>query len=139
MSESIPVPAPADSLPRGINATPLRYRDFRVLWGATLFTGFGFAGESVVLGWLLLEATDSPFIVGFGIALRMLPNLFLGVLGGAVADRFDRRTVLRVISLQQATYTGVLALLAAFGALEVWQILAFTFLGGCSRALRQSA
>ena len=126
-------------LTRALAATPLRYRDFRVLWGATLCTGTAFAGETIVLGWLLLERTDSPFIVAFGVALRSLPNLLLGVLGGAVADRFDRRAVLQIISLQQALYTGILALLAVLGALEVWQILLFTFLGGCSRALRQSA
>lgn len=126
-------------LARALAATPLRYRDFRVLFAATLCTGTAFAGETIVLGWLLLERTDSPLIVGFGVALRSLPNLLLGVLGGAVADRFDRRIVLQVISLQQAVYVGILALLAVAGALEVWQILLFTFLGGCSRALRQSA
>ena len=42
---------------------PLTLPDFRVLWVSTLLGGIGFRGQLVVLGWLLLESSDSAFIV----------------------------------------------------------------------------
>lgn len=118
---------------------PLRYRDFRVLWLATASTGIGFAGETVVMGWLLLERTDSPFIVGLGVALRSLPNFLLGIPGGALADRVDRRLVLRLVGLAMGATALLLGVLALTGQLTVWQILLFTFVGGGIRAVGQSA
>ena len=59
---------------RSLYPAPLRYSDFRILWLATILTGIAFAGETVIMGWLLLEATDSPFIVGLGVGLRAIPN-----------------------------------------------------------------
>jgi hypothetical protein len=50
------------------NASPLAYRDFRALFLTTALWGFGWSGELVALGWYLLESTDSPFIVGVGVA-----------------------------------------------------------------------
>lgn len=118
---------------------PLSHHDYRVLCLSTLFQGAGYVGETVVLGWLLLEDTDSALIVGLGIALRALPNFLLGIPGGAIADRFDRRALLRVCSLGSGLNAGVLALLAFSGALSVPAILCFTFIGGGLRALGQSA
>jgi MFS family permease len=81
-----------------LKASPLRFSDYRVLCLSTAFQGVGFVGETVVLGWLLLELTDSAFVVGLGIALRALPNFLLGIPGGAIADRVDRRALLRAVS-----------------------------------------
>jgi MFS family permease len=119
--------------------SPLRYADFRVLWLSGLLTGSGYAGETVVLGWLLLDRTDSPLVVASGIALRALPNLLLGIPGGALADRVDRRRLIRVVTTVTALVTATLGLLQLAGVLGVALILAGTFVGGCSRALGQTA
>jgi MFS family permease len=119
--------------------SPLRYADFRVLWLSGLLTGAGFAGETVVLGWLLLDRTDSPFIVAVGVALRALPNFLLGIPGGALADRFDRRVLIRRVSLATGLVTGAMGLAEAGGALAVGLILAGTFVAGCTRSLGQTA
>jgi MFS family permease len=118
---------------------PLRYGDFRILTLATVFMGMGYIAESVVLGWLLLERTDSPFVVGLGIALRALPNFLLGIPGGALADRVDRRALLRLGGVAMAANTSVLAALALTDQLAVGSILLFTFVGGAIRALGQTA
>lgn len=127
------------SAARASTAHPLSHHDYRVLCLSTLFQGAGYIGETVVLGWLLLEDTDSALIVGLGIALRALPNFLLGIPGGAIADRFDRRALLRICSFASGLNAGVLALLAFSGALSVPAILSFTFVGGGLRALGQSA
>ena len=113
--------------------SPLRYADFRVLWLSGLLTGLGYAGETVVLGWLLLDRTDSPFVVATGIALRALPNLLLGIPGGALADRVDRRRLIRVVTAATALVTATMGLLQLAGLLGVALILAGTFVAGCTR------
>ena len=58
--------------------------------------------EQVALGWLVFEITDSPFMLGVAAAARMAPFFFLGILSGAVADRVDRQTALRIITVSSA-------------------------------------
>src|SRR5215212_6741617 len=113
--------------------SPLHYGDFRVLWLSGLLTGAGYSGETIVLGWLLLERTDSPFVVGAGIALRALPNLLLGIPGGALADRVDRRQLIRTVSVATGVVTATMGLLQLGGVLGVALILAGTFMAGATR------
>ena len=122
-----------------VAGSPLRFGDFRVLAASSLLGGMAYIGETVVLGWLLLERSDSPLIVGVGIALRALPNLLVGLPGGALADRVDRRALLRWVGAASAVVTLVLALLAFLALLTVWQLLLLTFAGGAIRAMGQSA
>src|SRR5262245_9661175 len=115
------------------------FPDFRVLVVATLFMGAAYVGESVVLGWLLLDLTDSPFIVALGIALRALPNFLLGVPGGALVDRLDRRTVLRIIGPLSGINAIMLGLLLLGDFISVPLILLSTFVGGSVRSIGQTA
>lgn len=124
---------------RALRTTPLRYADFQALWLSVIFAGTGGVGETVVLGWLLLERTDSPLVVGAGIALRAVPNFFLGLPSGALVDRLDRRLVLRFCSIGHTLAAAVPAGLALSGQLEVWHLFAFTLVGGGIRSVGQAA
>jgi len=133
-------PASTRTAPPGRFASlPLRYPEFRALGLATTLAGTAYVGETVVLGWWLLERTDSPFIVSLGVALRALPNFLFGIPGGALADRVDRRLLLRLAGAAMAVNAGVLGLLALAGQLAVWQLLPLTFVSGGLRSLAQTA
>ncbi len=128
------------SLLRNLLAAPaLRFHDFRLLWLSGLFNSIGFIGEQVVLGWLVLELTDDPFMVGAALALRMAPFLLLGALAGAVADVVERRSLLRSVSLGMAVLSAGAALLITLDVMTLWLLLAITFVGGCMRAMHQPA
>src|SRR5499426_1131943 len=71
-----------------------RLRDFRCLVASMLLNSVGMMGEVVVLGWLSLELTNSPFLVGVAMSMRALPLFFVGAPAGALADRFSRRRLL---------------------------------------------
>ena len=132
--------APDTLRPRSrFGSLPLRYPEFRALWLATTLAGTAYIGETVVLGWWLLERTDSPFIVSLGVALRALPNFLFGIPGGALADRVDRRLLLRLAGAALAVDAGLLGLLALTGQLAVWQLLPLTFVSGGLRSLAQTA
>jgi MFS family permease len=123
----------------GLYPAPLRYPDFRALWLAAIASGSAFLGERIVVGWFLLEATDSPFSVGLGLALAMVPNLLLGVPAGVLADRLDRRVLMRTSGFGAALNVAVLGGLGLAGLLEVWQVLLLSFVGGCLRTLGSPA
>ncbi|MDP6494949.1 MAG: MFS transporter [Dehalococcoidia bacterium] len=125
---------------RNILAAPaMRFRDFRLLWLSGVFNSTGFIGEQVVLGWLVLELSDSPLMVGAALALRMAPFLLLGVIAGAIADRVDRRKLLRGVSISMAALSAVISLIIMLDLVALWHLLLITFAGGCLRAMHQPA
>src|SRR4030095_14075514 len=54
-----------------------RLGDFRCLAGSIVLNSVGMMGEVVVLGWLALELTNSPLLVGVAMGMRMLPLFFV--------------------------------------------------------------
>ena len=88
----------------------------------------------VVTGWLVFELTDSPFLVGVSSALAMAPFFFLGPVAGAVADRMNRGTLLRAVTMAAAAAAGVMAAVLIADLARLWHILALTAAGGCVSA-----
>ncbi|GIS89562.1 MAG: hypothetical protein CM1200mP18_22720 [Gammaproteobacteria bacterium] len=56
-------------------------------------------GDYVLIGWLILDATQSSSWVGIAFALYYLPNIIFGIVGGGIADRFPRRGLLQSLDL----------------------------------------
>ena len=112
-------------------AASFQFRDFRLLWGSTLLQSLGMGMEHVALGWLVLELTDSPFMVGLASAARMAPFFFLGILSGAVADRVDRRVFLRFLASGAAVIAVLMAALLVTDVARVWHVMALAVAMGC--------
>lgn len=114
--------------------TALRYRDYRYL---TVSSFLWFAVrwmEVIVIGWLVLETTNSPFLVGLVGAVRFAGWL-LTPFAGVIADRISRRNLL--LYSQAIAILLVLAFLILLLAerLEVWHIIGLTLIRGVSIAL----
>lgn len=122
-----------------LRAPALRYRDFRLLVAASFFDSIGFMGEQVVVGWLVLEITDDPFMVGIALGLRFAPFFFLGLVAGTIADMVDRRSLIRALNLAMTAVTCSVGALIYYDTLQVWHIFAFAVLGGCISALHQTS
>jgi hypothetical protein len=104
-----------------------------------LLSSVGMMGEAVVLGWLALELTDSPLLVGVAMGMRGLPLFFVGVPAGALADRVPRRRLLILTGLGQALMTAMLGALALAGRVTFAHLLVLTFAGGVLRAIEHAA
>ena len=96
-------------------------------------------GETVVLGWLTLELTNSPFLVGVAMGTRMLPLFFVGVLAGALADRFPRHRLLMLTSSGQALTAATLGLVTWLGVVSLGHVLVLTFCAGVLRGVEHAA
>jgi len=116
--------------------------DFRALSASAVVGGTTFLGEMVVLGWLVLELTDSSFMVGVAIGLRQMPSLIFGIPFGAVADRFDRKFLLVATVIALIVTTLITTVLLQLDWLDLWALLFLNVLLGTwwtgVRTLRQS-
>ena len=106
------------------------YRDFRILGLSSLFSAFGMLGENVAVGWIVLEMTDSPFMVGVAMGLRRAPQFVLGIFAGAVLDMVDRRLFMPFINAIVALPNIAIALLLVAGRLEIWHLMVLVLLSG---------
>lgn len=113
----------------------LRHRDFRLLFAAATCNYVGYGGEQVIIGLLVYQLTDSSAWVGVALALYFTPQLIFGMAAGAIADWIDRRKLLRIIEAVIGINLAVFGLLAALGAIGLWQVLVMTFISGAARAM----
>ncbi len=113
------------------------YRDFRLIWFGAFTSSSGTWLQETALAWLLLQLTNDPFYLGLNSFLAMAPILLFTLLGGVLADRFDRRRILITSQLAQLTFAVTLALLAFFNVASpvlVMSALLLSFLTGCAQA-----
>jgi MFS family permease len=96
-------------------------------------------GEVVVLGWLTLELTDSPLVVGAAMGVRMLPLFFVGVFAGALADRVPRQRLLLATGAGQALSATALGMLVLLQAARLEHLLLLTLVAGALRGLEHAA
>lgn len=125
------------SLPGSLRA--LAYRDFRYLWLASLVSLVSFFMVLIARGWLVLERTDSAFLVTAVSAISMVPMFFFSAFGGAIADRLNRRTILILGELANFVILLVQGLLLVANLLETWHLFALALLNGIAFSLMHPA
>ena len=116
-----------------------RLRDFRWLSANMACASIGMMGEVVVLGWLALELTNSPFLVGLAMGARALPLFFVGVPAGVLADRWPRHRLLMITAVGQAVATAGTGVVILSDALQLPQLLALTLASGTLRGVEHAA
>ncbi len=98
------------------------------LWGA-------WTVETLTQGWLVLELTDSPFWVGAAVGVRGINQLVFSLVGGAIADRVDRRHLLIVANFIGAAGALAVAVLVVGGWIELWHVLVSLAVAGVVSAI----
>jgi MFS family permease len=94
-----------------IDLTPLKkYRDFRLLWSAGLFSYFGSMITFVALPFQVKELTNSYWAVGLIGAVEIIPLIIFGLYGGVLADYVDRKKMIWLTEFGTLIATAVLLL-----------------------------
>ena len=109
---------------------PLRHRDFALYWTGLTVSIVGDWMETTTTAWLLYEITKSPVLLGVGGALRASAIIVFGLIGGAIADRFQRRRLLFITQSAFALSSLALGLLVVTGRVEFWHIYVFNLVNG---------
>ncbi|MCG3163435.1 MAG: hypothetical protein JMDDDDMK_04848 [Acidobacteria bacterium] len=113
------------------------YRDFRLLWFGAFTSSSGTWLQETALAWILLQLTNDPSYLGYNGFLSTAPILIFTLIGGVLADRFDRRRILLTSQWSQLTFALTLAALAYFkvpNMILVWSALTLAFMTGCVQA-----
>jgi MFS family permease len=95
--------------------------------------------QRVAQDWLVLTLTGSGVALGISTALQFGPMLALGLWGGTVVDRVDRRKLIIVTQSVQAVLAGTLAVLALTGVVELWMVYALALALGLVTVLDSPA
>ena len=110
------------------------YRDFRVQWIGACSSAIGTWMQIVAQNWLVLSLTNSPFYLGLDAFLQQLPIILFTLIGGVFADRYDRRKTLLTSQYIQMSTSATLAVLMYFHVVQVWHIMALSFVTGLAQS-----
>jgi len=113
----------------------LHNRNFLWLWAAGGMSNASRWMETGVLGWLILDLTDSAWYVALVGVSRSAPLLAFGLFAGLIADRTNRWVVMLCTQAINALMTGILLVLLLFGAIQPWHVLLVAFILGCDTIL----
>ena len=114
--------------------SPLRHRDFRVLWAGMAVSLLGDGIFLIAIAWesyALWNAPAALSIVGIGMAV---PTVLFLLAGGIVSDRYDRRLVMMWADGVRAVAVAVLAGLVIAGSLHFWQLVVLVAIYGSGTA-----
>jgi MFS family permease len=114
---------------------PLRSRNFALVWAAALVSNIGTWMQTVAVGVLVTDLTGQARWTGLVAAAAFIPSGLLGPIGGAVADRLDRRRWLLLTTIGETALAVVLAVLAAAGEASPGMVTLVVFAGGCMASL----
>jgi MFS family permease len=117
-------------------AAAMTYRDFRVLWFGAFTSTIGTWMQKVAQSWLVLTiaGSASAFFLGLDAFLGELPILLFTLIGGVVADRYDRRRLLITSQYVQMGAAFTLALLVYWDIVHIWHVLALSVVTGLAQA-----
>lgn len=113
----------------------LQDRDFRVIWYVGSLREISRRMELLVLSWLILQATQSPFQLGLVLVFNNLPRPFLSLFTGLVADRFNRWRILAAGQLINTAIAVTLLALLATDAIAAWHVYVAVFMQGATKSL----
>ena len=119
--------------------SPLRHRDFRLLWFGQLVSVFGNSLYGVALPFQLLALGASPLQLGTVVSLSVFANVGFLLIGGALADRLPRRLLLLASDLAGALTVGLVAILSATGLLRIEHMYGAAVVLGAANALLDPA
>lgn len=120
------------SIYRNLPAT--RHRDFRALWGGTACSSVSLWTLLLGNAWIVYKLSDSSFWVGVSTFASMFPFL-LSPLGGVVADRYERRYLVRWTRVGAFLTTATLFALAASDVISVWMVVTVALVQGIIRSV----
>jgi len=104
-----------------LDFTPLRdSREFRLLYLSQSITFFGSMMTFVALPWQVFQLTNSSFAVGMLGVVEFVAVLFMGFVGGALADYLDRRFMVRLTEASLAL--GSIVLSARIDRHGIWSV-----------------
>ena len=106
--------------------TALRSRNYRLYFTGQSLSLIGTWMQRTAVYWLIYEKTGSAFVLGTAVFAVQFPSFLLSVVGGVVADRYDRFRVLLFTQIASLIQALSLAAVVYTEHYEVWQLLSLS-------------
>jgi MFS family permease len=95
--------------------SPLRHRDYRLFWTGLLLSSVGSQFTQVAMAWQIYELTNSPLQIGMIGLVRAVPQMFILLFGGLLADAINRRKLMMITQGSLFFVSATLAILTYKG------------------------
>ncbi len=112
----------------------LKHRNFRLFWSGQLISLMGTWMQNMAQGWLVLQLTNSPFLLGLVSAVQFLPLLLFSLVAGVAADRTPKRLMLLATQGGSLILALILGLLTLFNVVRYWHVVILAGLLGTINA-----
>jgi MFS family permease len=113
----------------------LSHRNFRLFWAGAFLSNAGTWMQGLAQAWLVLELTNKGTWLGVDNFMATVPGIFLTLVGGVIADIVDRKRLLIYTQVGAGLSALVLTVLIVTGVVNIWMVLALTFMTGCCWAI----
>jgi MFS family permease len=117
----------------------LKHRNYRLFFVGQLVSLIGTWMQNTAQSWLVYQLTGSKVMLGTVAAASTLPMLLLSIVGGSVADRLPKRTVVFFTQTLMMLLAFAFAALVGGGHIRPWHILVLAALGGVAMAFDMPA
>ena len=117
----------------------LQHRNYRLYFTGLLFSVTGFQMLLVIQGWLIWDITGDPKALAYLGGVTAVPTVLLNLYGGVIADRFDQRLLIIMVSTIIAVLLLVMGMLVAMEMANLWNLLLLSFLIAGSQAFDNPA
>ena len=117
----------------------LQNRDYKLYFFGQFVSLIGTWLQIVAQGWLVLQLTNSAFLIGLVAALATLPSLLFSLFGGVIVDRFSKKKILFFSQSCAMVLAIVLGGLTLLNHISVWGIGVIAFLLGTVNAVDSPA
>ncbi len=140
VEQSVEADRPRKFGPISLSMPPaFRYREYRNYWFGMLSAVGGFQIAMFGQFWLIHELTGSTVYLGYVGLANAIPAIILNLVGGVVADRFDKQRLIIVTQTISAALVGLLAVITLAGVVEPWHVLTIAVFAGAINAFNQPA
>jgi len=119
--------------------TPLRrHRSFAFYWVARVSSTVALQMQAVAVAWQMYDITRDPLDLGLVGLTQFIPAALFVLIAGHIADRYDRRKIVRTCQMVAALASATLAVGTAAGWMTREMLLAVVFLTGSARAFEST-
>jgi MFS family permease len=112
----------------------LRHRNYKLFFSGQLISLIGTWMDQIAESWLVYRLTGSAILLGTVAFASQIPVFLLAPIGGALADRLDRRKILIATQASMMALTFMLAWLTLSHRIHIWQVVTLAALTGAVNA-----
>lgn len=113
----------------------LEHAPFRWFWCGQIISVIGTWTQNIGQAWLVLQLTNSPFLLGLVSAMQFLPMLLLSLHAGAWIDRISKRRIIIFTQTTLMILAFTLALLVGTGLIRYWILLVLALILGVANTV----